>query len=585
MGVIKINPTKILFGGDVTLAKDFIGQAKSQMDILLQDLSFQKLKQGIRRIQPYNNVTIECRKVFDYQECRIYVEPKPVESSSTSEPIYFYVRLKNTTAGYESDRMICYDVVSREVLIDVDVVSGVTTLGDGNALSDVTGWISDIDSGQGYDNLFTTWFNEVSLVDPYSKRDTASDAPYSHPELSYSLNDSLAGVSGTDYWFFNNAELPLFSPNVSNYPNVTRESKNIVVHEFVEQILAPAGYKDIYRLSGQSADNYSRYTQGSGFHENGKAFPSFVIGLLAGENSFGKSAYRLEPGALTASGGCSSAVSSLITPLEILFSDEYKDSTYDDCPCSELSCWCKYCNGYDSGGYTKISDYTGAYWEPFPCNLAETSPLASPFNYAISNELGGDWFNSDCNIPDRSDGENYFSITIDSGKTSSRNGGRYRNDYIGGAYRKLKKCNDKLYNTEGWLQNYPTATMYSPEPPSGSPIGEFYVDIDGERTTYSVYRASEAPTTYGFSIGIVIYIFNPDNFWWEDAWGNTEFWDIHNEIQDPSLINTNRAIDLEEYVNAILVDIMLEHRVPDAAYKTLADTGTVITTGFINEET
>jgi len=75
MGVTEIN--KILLSGDKTVAKDFMGQAQSQMEILKQEMSFQKLKQGIRKVWLYKNVSIECKKIFDYQECRIWVEPTP----------------------------------------------------------------------------------------------------------------------------------------------------------------------------------------------------------------------------------------------------------------------------------------------------------------------------------------------------------------------------------------------------------------------------------------------------------------------------------------------------------------------------
>lgn len=69
--MIRINPTKILVGGDKSKARNYIGKAKSQMNILLQDMSFQNLSQGSRRSK-FGDVEIVCHKCFNSQECYIF---------------------------------------------------------------------------------------------------------------------------------------------------------------------------------------------------------------------------------------------------------------------------------------------------------------------------------------------------------------------------------------------------------------------------------------------------------------------------------------------------------------------------------
>src|SRR6056297_2598078 len=94
MALIRINPTKILVGGDKEKAKSFIGPARSQLNILKQNMSFQKLKQGIRKIWLNSDVYVECRQIFDYQECKIWVRPIEAIIDSVDQEVYFYIHFK-----------------------------------------------------------------------------------------------------------------------------------------------------------------------------------------------------------------------------------------------------------------------------------------------------------------------------------------------------------------------------------------------------------------------------------------------------------------------------------------------------------
>jgi hypothetical protein len=92
MVLIRIDPTKILVGGDKNKAETFIGQAKSQMELLKNQMSFQNLKQGVRRLWLNNDVFVECVKCFNYQECKIWARPFGGEEHPL-KPVYFYVRI------------------------------------------------------------------------------------------------------------------------------------------------------------------------------------------------------------------------------------------------------------------------------------------------------------------------------------------------------------------------------------------------------------------------------------------------------------------------------------------------------------
>lgn len=68
----KFTPSRIKLFGNPKIAQQYIGVAKSQMNILVNSMKFQNLKQAVRRIRVNDNVYVECRKVFDTQIINIY---------------------------------------------------------------------------------------------------------------------------------------------------------------------------------------------------------------------------------------------------------------------------------------------------------------------------------------------------------------------------------------------------------------------------------------------------------------------------------------------------------------------------------
>ncbi len=124
MGLIRINPTKIVLFGDKIRAETFIGPAKNQMNILLQAMLFQKLSQDVRRVQLYKDVFVECVKCFNYQECRIYVTPSEavatqflivLATGSGSEAVLWDM-VSNTSLGPLNNSL--NDIIAKLVAID-----------------------------------------------------------------------------------------------------------------------------------------------------------------------------------------------------------------------------------------------------------------------------------------------------------------------------------------------------------------------------------------------------------------------------------------------------------------------------------
>lgn len=104
-------PTKILVGGNQTAAKRFIGPANSQMEILKNQMSFQNLSQGVRRVWLYDDVYVECIKCFNYQECKIWVRPVEREVKEEFAPVIILI-----ISTPSEDRAFSWDLLNNRLL-------------------------------------------------------------------------------------------------------------------------------------------------------------------------------------------------------------------------------------------------------------------------------------------------------------------------------------------------------------------------------------------------------------------------------------------------------------------------------------
>ncbi len=123
--MIRINPNKILCGGDTKRAKNFIGPANSQMEILKQEMSFQKLKQGVRRVWLADGVYVECVKIFNYQACKIWVEPMPLEV--LAEIIVENI-LTVVVSSENGDEAVAWDITNDTMLFGKNTFTEISTL-------------------------------------------------------------------------------------------------------------------------------------------------------------------------------------------------------------------------------------------------------------------------------------------------------------------------------------------------------------------------------------------------------------------------------------------------------------------------
>jgi len=68
-------PTRLKFHGNTHAAKQFKRFALSQLEILKKQMSFQGLKQGVRRVSPFEGVLIECVSKFGLHVVNVFVAP------------------------------------------------------------------------------------------------------------------------------------------------------------------------------------------------------------------------------------------------------------------------------------------------------------------------------------------------------------------------------------------------------------------------------------------------------------------------------------------------------------------------------
>lgn len=144
MALIRINPTKVLVGGDKKKAETFIGPARSQLEILKQDMSFQNLSQGVRKVWLNSNVYVECRKIFNYQECKIWVRPI-VAKEVIGEDIYLYIHIVKpnigSNKGEDIDRLILWRMRNEEkTSVGVDLSKAETEYEDFGEYTDGRKW-------------------------------------------------------------------------------------------------------------------------------------------------------------------------------------------------------------------------------------------------------------------------------------------------------------------------------------------------------------------------------------------------------------------------------------------------------------
>lgn len=558
MGVIRINQNKILVGGDKKKAAGYIGSANSQMEILKQDMSFQKLSQGVRQVKLFGDVIIKCIKIFNYQECRIFVPPTPSGEEHIIPPLYYYIRIKNTLeeliqlvgsggdAGLraqwkldnfpnlEMDRIIVWECHSETVTLDVDVFSetvysesgGVevnTALSEAEQIELAKQYIEQIDDSEiesPYDP-FPDYFDSGYMGDPYELHNKCEDDPV------YGVVDYSEKVSSDsdDYYHMipgknrrQPSSLADCASGATDYETHYWEDLEEVA-EYYPKTAAPSAYGEETIGNVTASPSFAGTVLYGDRDEDGnysildgvffaplitipqKAFHPFFV-ILKSNTLYPVAMSRscvpdVSHEGLATIGITRSSEFSVVTPFEELLLEEIMAKSDDGCACVP-ACWCNYIGGSASGGGKVQGNVSiGSFWPSYPCPSAYGE-------FTVLRTSGGEKFFVKCNILEDYGAGNGFSTFIY----------RERNSTVESKYRR-------------WATG-----------PQDCEI------ID-----------------YAYDMYAIIYILIPEALEWEDVdTGEKRFFDIYEFREEEGDINSNRALDLEEYFMALIKEKKDEYR-------------------------
>lgn len=645
MALIRINPTKMLIGGDKKRALEFLGAARSQMEILKKQMSFQKLSQGTRKIWLFEDVHVECFKCHNYQESRIWVRPHEDNLEIVDEAIFF-IRIFHPgwfpveydssdgschlTLVYNShqssaqraalvpslrmDRLILWKSAVADgspgegsIFFDVDLISETVYASDDSFDHDddviklAKSYLSHshedhvvVPSDRSYpgwdvwpelkkvcSNMTPDWFTQGDVSDPltsyqrctYSADDRAEteipiDGYYTGPAHSgkfyHMIDNFLLNAAGDFYrpsgW--SNTFCPSFggSPSI-NYDQNTWHSlaenasyypKTGIPEQHSEyQNCFPMGYNYYY-----NADTYMRARNctnpGIKYYptivDNGgqyytakgdKNFPSFFIYTImpsASMSNRGSCCWELPNGSLLCNSDEKFSYSisnrlgltkdaAIVTPLEVISFDEicsFSGSLFHSNHCDPHGASCFRRHEFFTmtiEGYRICRDQNVI--DMLPCtNLCENDDDGGGIGFGKMVKKS---FIIDSRVDQKvtiTDPEvintNLMALSIYVDRSAGQQAA-YSDVYWGTDWR----CNDVIYG--------------------------------GINSSFD----SIVPITCSNELGVVYYIFSPQDFWWEDSvTGEQVFWDIHTQREASALeINSYRVLDLEDYVNAILFDL------------------------------
>jgi len=119
-------PPRLKFHGNTHAAKQFKRFALSQLEILKKQMSFQGLKQGVRRVSPFEGVLIECVSKFGLHVVSVFVAPivgisknyeilykpeyKKYKLDEDDFEILYSFRICNLSSPFIIDRVIIWTV-------------------------------------------------------------------------------------------------------------------------------------------------------------------------------------------------------------------------------------------------------------------------------------------------------------------------------------------------------------------------------------------------------------------------------------------------------------------------------------------
>ena len=125
--------TKVALDGDRELAKEYIGEAFRQLNILDSAMKFQKLEQGARRVRVNKWTTIEVGRCFRQRKAYIYVIPHYKEEEEEKYRLCFCCRCwaNGYIQGYTRKKHVCTEEGCSDPEVTYDVLACQKVLEDG----------------------------------------------------------------------------------------------------------------------------------------------------------------------------------------------------------------------------------------------------------------------------------------------------------------------------------------------------------------------------------------------------------------------------------------------------------------------
>ncbi len=618
---------KIKIAGDREKARCYIGQAVSQMNILINQMSFQNLTQGWRRLWLNENVYIECGKVFNHQECRIWCRPlfKPVETVEEvlTGPVHFYVRIKKPSQ--DIDRIIIWrmqemieaediperdlndDYIDRgfyidgtewgiieegEVILDVNVLIPPTTptLEQEAQLALARQYIAQIDGGKAPEDRESAYLEREYLIDPIRYAQTCSDydtmedreadsvglaetfpgdrLPRKYPHIYSGNRISQADCDDPEH-IYNDHTWPLILESQDYYPRSTRSARTTGVCT----VTGPT----IFWPESEVTASFGEIPVADFVIES--YWDGFAYTTKAGDPEKPEEGI---PCFFVGLYGKTETSTRHRYPVGLVF-PEYDPAYPNRCqlkpprhyndvlPCREADGETGWGSEFGSLSWTRNKKNVTKIVTPFetiiPAEvmLSQVSPCNEPLVRELNSSMDG--VASSVII---AYGSTYDSHQLNPQEILPDYPGTttgYASIGISGEIEDFHMAID-IHEGSGEDKNWMSMFIfYDARSQRTGGTGNMYFP-ECDRSHLEPFDPDDPDTAkLGYSVGVTIYLLSPLAFQWEDVeTGKLEFFDIHQRRDaDTNRINSNRALGLEEYINEILQEY---HELPSNIYST-----------------
>lgn len=590
--------TKLVFNGDKGACQYHIKFATSQLAILERLMSFQKLNEGRRVVSPYKGVTVECLSKFGKKEVRITVVPtefhiagkillKDVQGkdihyiSEENEIGLYFFRVKYQDPDindYEvfsdldyshlySDRIIIWEIeFDKSVLVkgvtslfmDVDVVNRVVYFPVDLTVEETVAVLATADSyilrcpsqnlptpPDVLEDLASELFTSGGLSSPIPNSVTCG---YGWPlfDTEYTINTTCSTED-------NSAEYSATMPNVPR-------GIDGVNQPYWESIWCPDPLVDFYGNTWFGISEASEY-----------------VGTLISTSLATPIVWRVLDDFYTDDDGAFRKhwVQSTTVPEDIIDYTEYlKDGTwFDNKGSNSFNCFFLY-NYFDGNSTSTRETYSFEWfdegiWKPwYGVQSFDYSLFSSFFGIVTPLETISvlDFISNPYGLSSCSEEECFFNYFLADFNVVFNDdlvepawhfpcSGHNVVDTIDITRRQsdaVKRFRDRLHISEIADVNLISLSHYQ----ETRALDEVWVEGSSYPKRCDTITGSKTNALAEF--GYIVYIFSPIELSWINASTETEeYWNIYDERVSQNIINPNRCLDVEEYVNDIIGEMQL----------------------------